>query len=90
MNAKPSDGDIHDVLVIRSGETMPTYYIKNILRRRWPGLQTAWVLRRLKALEKAGKVRRVASNYAQMICWDVARSTPAPDGDLAELAESGL
>lgn len=73
----PTDGEIMDVLVVRSGSIMPTYYIKNILRSTFPKIQTPWVLRRLKLLEKAGRVRRVATNYTTMICWDVVRSQVA-------------
>lgn len=68
----PTDGEIMDVLVVRSGGINPTYYIKNCLRRKFPSVKTPWLLRRLKAMEKAGKVRRVPSDYATMICWDVA------------------
>jgi Fe2+ or Zn2+ uptake regulation protein len=69
----PTDSEILDVIVVRSGEILPTYYLKNTLRRQFRSITTPWLLRRLKAMEKAGKVRRVPSSYATMICWDVAQ-----------------
>ncbi|HGW5506440.1 TPA: hypothetical protein ACNH1V_000456 [Citrobacter koseri] len=49
-----------------------TYFVANILRRVYFPLDTAYVLRRLKKLEAAGKVQRVKSSYVVQICW----STP--------------
>lgn len=48
-----------------------TYVIRNRLcnspaRRR---LKTAYILSRLKKLECAGHVQRVASSYVTQICW---------------------
>lgn len=70
----PTDSEIMDLVVMHSGSIMPTYVYKNILRRRFPGVTTPWVLRRLKALEKAGRVCRRQTNYAKMICWDLPRA----------------
>lgn len=73
----PTDGEIMEVLVTRRGGINPTYYIKNCLRAKFPQVETPWVLRRLKAMEKVGKVRRVPTDYAAMICWDVAAAQVA-------------
>jgi hypothetical protein len=59
---------------------MPTYYIKNCLRRLYVDLQTSWVLRRLKALEKAGQVRRATTSYATMICRELGGRAAAVVG----------
>jgi hypothetical protein len=69
MSILPTDSEIMGVVVAESGRILPTYVIKNVLRWKWPHVRTPWVLRRMKALEKAGKVRRTASSYATMICW---------------------
>jgi len=78
--SKPTDGEITDLLVIRRGSIMPTYVVKNWLRAKHPGLTTPWVLRRLKALEKADKVVRQSSSYATMICWAIAPATQTTEG----------
>jgi Fe2+ or Zn2+ uptake regulation protein len=49
-----------------------TYVVTNRLRRNFHPLKTAFVLRRLKALETAGKVKRVPTDYAVQICWVAA------------------
>ncbi|MTK11865.1 MAG: hypothetical protein F8N39_07205 [Clostridiaceae bacterium] len=36
---------------------------------RWHPLTTAQVLRSLKKLERAGRVKRVPSSYQVMLCW---------------------
>lgn len=79
----PTDGEIMDLIVVRSGAILPTYYLKNILRAKFRDITTPWLLRRLKAMEKAGRVRRVPSDYAVMICWDVASKgdRAATDGE---------
>lgn len=80
----PTDSEILDAMLMRSGSIMPAYYIKNMLRMeasgKWRHLTTPWVLRRLKALEKAGRVVRKRSDYATMICWDVAAPTSQGEG----------
>ncbi|MBD8531514.1 MULTISPECIES: hypothetical protein [unclassified Massilia] len=83
---KPTDGEITDLLLVRHGSIMPTYVVKNWLRAKYPKLQTAWVLRRLKALEKAGKVVRTPSNYATMICWAIAPATHTTEGGSLDAA----
>lgn len=51
------------------GERCMTYVARNVLSKGRPNLETAQVLRQLKRLEKAGKVRRVPSSYATQLCW---------------------
>lgn len=53
------------------GNKVPTYVVRNILSRTHAYLKTPAVLRRLKSLEKKGQVKRVKSNYAVMICWEL-------------------
>lgn len=67
---KPTDTEIVGMLATRRGCIAPTYYIKNMMRSNFPGVTTAWMLRRLKALEKVGMVKRVPSTYAKMLCWE--------------------
>ncbi|MDW9478658.1 hypothetical protein GOB57_08065 [Sinorhizobium meliloti] len=47
-----------------------TYVIKNILREVDRAVTTPQVLRALKRLQKAGKVREVPTNYAVMLTWE--------------------
>jgi DNA-binding HxlR family transcriptional regulator len=72
VSTKPTDTEIIGALASRQGCIAPTYYVKNLMRSQHPGLTTAWVLRRLKALEKAGLVKRAQTTYATMLCWEVA------------------
>lgn len=92
-NAKPTDAEIL-AIIPPTGAGVMTYVARNILamapRKEWGAihkrayrkLDTAFVRRRLIALEKAGKVRRVPSCYATQICWSaVGRpefATPSP------------
>ena len=69
--SKPTDEQIIQVLA-DYGNCM-TYFVTNVLRRKYWPLDTAYILRRLKKLEAAGKVRRVKSNYAVQICWEAAQ-----------------
>lgn len=69
--SKPTDEEIIQALTAH-GRCM-TYVVTNILRRKYWPLDTAYILRRLKRLEEAGKVRRVRSSYAVQICWDAAQ-----------------
>lgn len=71
MNEKPTDEQILAAVGIGC---RPTYVVRNWLASRsfgFKALKTPWVLRQLKRLEKAGKVRRIPSSYAVMICWEV-------------------
>lgn len=78
---KPSDGEILAV-VRRYQNGIVTYVVRNILASKpcgsethanlYPQLDTAFVRRRLIALEKSGQVKRVPSGYANMIKWALA------------------
>lgn len=69
--SKPTDEEIIQVLTER-GNCM-TYFVTNVLRRQFWPLDTAYVLRRLKKLEVAGKVKRVKSAYKTQLCWEAAQ-----------------
>lgn len=69
--SKPTDEEIIQVLTER-GNCM-TYFVTNVLRRQFCPLDTAYVLRRLKKLEAAGKVKRVKSAYKTQLCWEAAQ-----------------
>lgn len=69
--SKPTDEEIIQALTAH-GRCM-TYVLTNILRRKYWPLNTAYILRRLKKLEAAGKVMRVRSSYAVQICWEAAQ-----------------
>lgn len=64
-----SDDQIIQVLKLK-GRCM-TYVVTNWLRDFDKKIETPAVLRRLKKLEKAGKVQRVKSAYKTQICWDI-------------------
>jgi len=64
---KPSDEQILSALR-HSGPTM-TYVVAAVLRRSFYPLKTDFVLRRLKALEKAGRVERMPTVYAVQYGW---------------------
>lgn len=68
---KPTDEEIIDVIA-RRGRVM-TYVICNVLRGKYAGLETPWVRRHLVALEKAGKVKRVPTDYAVQIRWGLVK-----------------
>lgn len=69
--SKPTDEEIIQVLTER-GNCM-TYFVTNVLRRQFWPLDTSYVLRRLKKLEAAGKVKRVKSAYKTQLCWEAAQ-----------------
>lgn len=75
---KPTDSEILESMTGRGG--MMTYVVKNLLARKHPDLQTAFIRRRLCALEKEGKVIRVDSPYEVQICWKLA---PCKDANLS-------
>lgn len=68
--SKPTDEEIIQLLA-DYGSCM-TYVLTNVLRRKYWPLDTAYVLRRLKKLESARRVKRVKSNYKTQICWGAA------------------
>lgn len=66
--------DISDdqiIQVLKSHGRCMTYVVANWLSDFDKKIDTPAVLRRLKKLEKAGKVQRVKSNYKTQICWDI-------------------
>ncbi|TBL50564.1 hypothetical protein EYY98_08995 [Obesumbacterium proteus] len=66
--------DISDdkiIQVLKSHGRCMTYVVTNWLRDFDKKIETPAVLRRLKKLEKAGKVQRVKSTYKTQICWDI-------------------
>jgi hypothetical protein len=71
-----------DDLIIRAMGARPsgimTYVIRNILAMEhgFRGLKTSAILSRLKRLERAGRVRRVPTSYAVMLCWALEIETP--------------
>ena len=66
--SSPSDEEILTELKRWGCGTM-TYVVRNGLCSKYKGLKTSFVLRRMKALEAAGKVNRVPSPYKVQICW---------------------
>lgn len=75
--SKPTDDEI--ILELSRHGSMMTYHLTNWLRMKHQGLDTAFVLRRLKVMEKAGKVRRARTSYVIQIFWAIA--DPAPKGE---------
>jgi len=72
MSKKPTDEQI--LAALRERDPCVTYVVANrISMRKDRGFDTAFVLRRLKVLEKAGKVERAPTSYAVQICWRVAK-----------------
>lgn len=73
MAAKSSEFDarVYAALAERSHGISATYVVYNILRREhgMRDVKTPRVLRSLKRLEAAGKVKRVPTSYAVMISW---------------------
>jgi hypothetical protein len=63
-----TDADILAVVRNFGNHTM-TYIVRNLLAVRFPNVETPYVLRRLKRLEREGKVQRVGSPYVVQICW---------------------
>lgn len=63
------------------GGSAPTYVVKNIVNSPRPkhttGYNTGQIRRRLFALEKQGKVRRVKSRYLVMIVWALVEQAPS-------------
>lgn len=76
MCSIPTDEEIM-YAVCEFGGTKATYVIRNILSMSgFRNIKTPWVLHQLKRLERDGRVVRVPSSYAVMLCWSAA--TPAP------------
>lgn len=64
-----SDQEILDAVGSWGSHGCMTYVARNILSRNHAHLLTSAVLRRLKKLEKQGRVKRVKSCYSVQICW---------------------
>lgn len=75
--AKPTDDQI--LAALRDGGRAMTYVVANRLSMKWKtrGFDTPFVLRRLKAMEKDGKVKRVPSSYVVQICWEAVATKQA-------------
>ena len=74
---KPSDDEV--VAAVAKRGRGVTYVIRNILimdKKLDPQIGTPYVLRRLKALEKAGRVERAPTSYAVQICWQTMEPRP--------------
>ncbi|WP_068089191.1 hypothetical protein [Novosphingobium rosa] len=70
---KPRDDVLLEILGQRHDAM--TYVVRNYLRSS-PYLfdvETPWVLRQMKRLERAGKVKRVSTSYAVQICWALVK-----------------
>lgn len=73
-NSGKGISDISDdqiIQVLKSHGRCMTYVVTNWLRDFDKKIDTPAVLRRLKKLEKAGKVQRVKSTHKTQICWGV-------------------
>lgn len=79
-----SDQEILEAVGGWGGHGCMTYVARNILSRKHSHLMTPAVLRRLKRLEKQGRVKRVKSVYSVQICWAVVE----PEGATNEKANS--
>jgi hypothetical protein len=66
-----SDQEILDAVGSWGGHGCMTYVARNILSYEHKNLMTSSVLRRLKKMEKQGRVKRVKSCYSVQICWAV-------------------
>lgn len=66
-----NDRDVLNCLgKMREGE--PTYYIRNLLRHTYKGIDTPSVLRKLKDMENRGLVKRTKSqHFLSNISWTV-------------------
>ena len=69
--SKPTDEEI--LIELSRYNSMMTYHVTNWLREKHKGLDTAFVLRRLKVMEKAGRVKRARTSYVRQICWAVVQ-----------------
>ena len=69
---KPTDEEILKAVNALRRNGQPTYLIRNVLADSYKGIKTAFVRRRLEALERLGKVKRVPGAYATQITWALA------------------
>jgi DNA segregation ATPase FtsK/SpoIIIE-like protein len=77
VTSSPSDEQILQAMRARPGGIM-TYVVRNILDMElgFRAVKTTAVLSRLKRLERAGRVKRVPSGYAVMLCWAIVENDP--------------
>jgi len=78
MPCVPTDAQILQAMQARPHGIM-TYVIRNFLAMEhgFRDLATSTVLARLKRLERQGKVQRVPSGYAVMLCWACVAVAPS-------------
>ena len=69
MSGKNTPDDAAIMAAVRRFGGGPTYAIKNGLNMAGYRVETPWVLRQMKRLEKSGQVKRVPTSYAVMIVW---------------------
>ncbi len=71
---KPTDEQIIAAIGQYAGTGVMTYVVCNILTSVWRKGRpdTSFVRRRLMAMEKAGKVKRMPTSYATQLCWGLA------------------
>lgn len=74
-NRKPTD---EEVLAAASkwGNRAMTYVVRNVLVMEGFSVETPWVRRQMKRLEREGKVMRVSTSYATQLCWSVILDPP--------------
>ncbi|WP_337049750.1 hypothetical protein [Serratia fonticola] len=76
--SKPTDEQILSSISKYGGKTAMTYVVANVLRMDgFNGLNTSFVLRRLKHMESQGLVKRVPGFYAKQYCWEKCREGDA-------------
>ncbi len=68
------DQEVIDYL-LGGGRGQATYVIRNVLARTGnrPLLTTRQVLRKMKRLEREGRVKQSPSSYMVMLCWEAVR-----------------
>lgn len=79
MHNKPTDQQILATIQAWGNNSM-TYVIKNRLQSAGFEVETPWVLRQMKRLEREGKVVRAPSGYAVMLCWTLSSTPDHGDG----------
>jgi hypothetical protein len=74
MNLTPEQPKDEEIVACLLGgyPSLPTYVVKNKLREKYRAVKTPFVLRRLKALEKAGHVLRVPGYSTVHHSWTIA------------------
>lgn len=65
------------IKIISERNNCMTYVVAYCLRRMDESIKTPTVLRRLKKMEVAGKIKRVKSIYKVQICWSLTDANPS-------------